>query len=251
MIRKLAAFTIAAQFIGGVAIAHADTVFAGPYAGVSATYIKADIDWETTDTYAPNGTPIPASSDPKEGLSDSSFALGVFGGFNHQLNNEWLVGVELAYRMVDLSDDISDRIPGLGEANDPNSFSEVEAEKELGLGVRAGYLLQEDMVVYGSLNIIQLDAEASVTCPADTTVCNPADGTQTFKNDDTLRGWGLGLGVEKVLAEKFVIRGEYRYADYGDFDFTAFPADPTSRFGAESQVDVESHSLEIGGAYLF
>lgn len=247
---KLVALTAGGLFLA-IAQAHADNAFSGPYVGAALGLESADIDWKTTATYAPNGTPISPSSDPKESMSDSSEVLGIFAGYNFPLSEKVILGAELAYAATDFSDDIPDRIPGLGQPNNPNSFAEVEAGDSVRLGVRGGYLFADDLMVYGTISMIQMDADWSVTCPADTTVCNPSDGSQTFSDDDTLKGWGFGVGAEKAFGENLLVRGEYRYADYGDFDFTAFPFDPSSRFGAKSEISVESDAFEIGVSYLF
>ena len=250
--KKTKLFTITA---GGLFLAitqvHAENAFSGIYAGAALGFERADIEWKTTATFAPNGTPISPSSNPKESLSDSSEVLGAFAGFNFAVSEKVVIGAELAYAATDFSDDIPDRIPGLGEPNNPNSFAEVEAGDSLRFGLRAGYLFADDLMVYSTVSMVQMDADWSVTCPADTTVCNPSDGTQTFSDDDTLKGWGFGVGAEKAFGDNLLLRGEYRYADYGDFDFTAFPFDPSSRFGAKSEISVESDTFEVGVSYLF
>lgn len=230
--------------------ANADTTFSGLYAGGGLGLQAADADWTTTATYDPSGAPIPASSPIKESLSDSSAIFSVFLGYNFMLNDQWLFGTELGYAAGDFEDDIPDRIPGLGFGSS-GSYSEVEAGGESSLAARAGYLLNDDLMVYGALSIRTMDVEASSTCPADTNVCNPSFGTQTFSEDDRLQGWGLGIGVEKSFGDNVMLRGEYRYADYGDFEFTAFPYDPASRYGAAAKIDVKSDTFEVGVAYLF
>jgi len=106
-------------------------------------------------------------------------------------------------------------------------------------------------LIYSSLGIAQLKIETTSTCPADTNVCNPADGFQSFDEDEQLTGWAPGIGAEHFLSDNLVLRAEYRYADYGDFDFTAIPARSNSSFGAESSIDVVSETFSLGAAYKF
>lgn len=251
-IPKLRIALVSLACLTTASLASADNTFSGLYAGGSLGYQAIDLDWETTATYDPSGNPIPPSSAPKESLSDASEAISVFLGYNFMLDSQWLLGAELAYTLSDFEDDISDRIPGLGFSNSAGgSYSEIEAGNGIGLAARAGYLVKSDLMVYGALSIRELDIKSSSTCPADTFVCNPAFGAQSFSSEDTLQGWGLGIGLEKSFGEHFTLRGEYRYVDYGDYEFVAFPYDPASRFGAEAKIDVESSSLEIGGVYRF
>jgi opacity protein-like surface antigen len=217
-------------------------------------YQSTDIDWKTNQTLDPDGTPIQPGSDTTESLDDSGSSYGLFAGYNHILDNgPWVLGAEFSATKSDASDEINDRIPGLGDPDsNPTSFSEVETDGlALGLSLRGGYMIQPNTMVYSSLGLSQLKVKTTSTCPADTNVCNPADGLQSFDEDERLTGWTLGIGVEHFLSDNLVLRAEYHYADYGDFDFTAIPAQSNSSFGAKSSIDVVSKTLSLGAAYKF
>lgn len=250
-INKVQLAAIAASGLFAITHANADNAFSGAYLGAGLGLEKADFEWETTATFTPDGQPMAPRSATEESLSDSSSVLSIFAGYNFPLSDKVIIGAEVAYSATDFSDDIPDRIPGLGQPNNPNSFSEVEAGDNLRFGIRGGYLLADDLMLFTTISRVEMDAEWTTTCPADTTVCNPSFGTQSFSDEEELSGWALGLGVEKAFGSNLLVRGEYRYSDYGDFDFTAFPFDPNSRFGAEAEIEAESDALEIGVSYLF
>ena len=51
----------------------------------------------------------------------------------------------------------------------------------------------------------------------------PCAGPQTpatITNGDTLVGWTIGGGIEAALTRNWLLRGEYRYADYGTQSYT-------------------------------
>lgn len=46
------------------------------------------------------------------------------------------------------------------------------------------------------------------------------DGITTFGDDDTYVGWTVEGGLEYALTDNRTMRGEYRYTDFGDQDFS-------------------------------
>jgi len=45
------------------------------------------------------------------------------------------------------------------------------------------------------------------------------DAPAIGKKDDILIGWTAGAGVERALTDNILVRGEYRYSDFGKKDF--------------------------------
>src|SRR5690606_33237837 len=235
--------------VAAASTTYADTSIQGFYTGLSLGLQDAAFDWKTTVTYAPAGNVIGPSSDTTKTLSDSTASAGIFVGYNLMLGNDWLTGIEVGYVPGKL-DDMSIGIPGLGQPNIPSSYINVEAEDYTSVGVRLGRMLAPTLMVYGSLNYLQARVEATATCPADTTVCNPADGTRAGGGGRTVDGTGLSLGVEKALTPNFMIRGQYQYSQYEAADLIVLPYINGSSFGAEAEVELNSDTFEIGAAYL-
>lgn len=222
----------------------------GLYGGVSVGARQLYADWQTTDTFCPCGGAIPFASVPVELFEDRSVAVSGFVGYNWQPSPTRVFGLEFSASFAE-NEDRTERIPGLSLfGTNPSSFSHVKAEWDTSIRLRAGILANPSLLIYATGGISFQRFEATATCPADTFVCNPAFGTQSFTNSDTLIGWTVGAGVEAMLRRNWLMRAEYLYANYGKFNFTAFPYGPT-RFGAEAEADVSTHSLSVGLAYKF
>ncbi len=71
---------------------------------------------------------------------------------------------------------------------------------------------------------------------------------------DTRVGWTVGAGVEFMVASNWLVRGEYRYADYGRYNFTLFPNPGACGVACDTvsgNVKLQTHSAMIGVAYKF
>ncbi|OBZ97561.1 membrane protein (plasmid) [Pararhizobium polonicum] len=61
------------------------------------------------------------------------------------------------------------------------------------------------------------------------------------KKDDILIGWTAGGGIEHALTDNILVRGEYRYSDFGNKDFGS----SIGEFGATQ------HKVLVGASYKF
>jgi outer membrane immunogenic protein len=67
-------------------------------------------------------------------------------------------------------------------------------------------------------------------------------------------GWTVGGGAEWMLASNWLIRGEYRYAEYGRLSGTFFPGFNGAVFNGEAidaNVKLQTHTALFGVAYKF
>jgi outer membrane immunogenic protein len=222
--------------------------WSGFYIGIWGGGRTADTDWETTDAYEDDGSPIPFESDPSASDTTTSFRGAVYAGYNWQFAPTWVAGLEADVGYAKNDGEI-DRIPGLDDTGD--SFAETELSWDASIRGRVGFLVTPTMMLFGTGGVAFLNGEFGATCPADTNVCNPADGTQSFSEDETLVGWTVGGGVEAALVGNWLVRAEYRYSDFGSSDFEAIPATSGSSFGADAEVDVKTHTFGVGVAYKF
>jgi outer membrane immunogenic protein len=186
-------------------------------------------------------------TDPDASLSSTAFRVSGYAGYNWQISPAWLWGVEADIGWADNKDKESSRIPGLGVL-DAGSFAEVSGSWDASVRLRGGMLLTPILLGYVTGGVAFQHLEATATCPADTTVCNPALGPQSFSSSTTRTGWTVGAGLEALLSAHCLVRVEYRYADLGDFSFVAIP--PTSStFGANASVSAISHTITAGLAW--
>ncbi|MFG1396425.1 outer membrane protein [Roseixanthobacter pseudopolyaromaticivorans] len=67
------------------------------------------------------------------------------------------------------------------------------------------------------------------------------DASGVGKKDDILIGWTAGAGIEHAFTDNIIVRGEYRYSDFGKKDFGSDVGD----FSATQ------HKVLIGASYKF
>ncbi len=132
-------------------------------------------------------------------------------------------------------------------------------------GLHAGYNFQSGNIVYGiendfnynfdDKNDARLEWDASgrarVGYALDRTLVFATVGATaaggkvevpgTGKKDDILIGWTAGGGVEYAITDNILMRGEYRYSDFGKKDFGSTIGD----FGATQ------HKVLVGASYKF
>jgi outer membrane immunogenic protein len=126
--------------------------------------------------------------------------FGGYLGYEWQFAPKWLVGLEGDFAWGNESNawgNESKRVEILkGVAppapNNLGNFSEVKQTWDAGLRARLGYLIDPTWLLY-------------------------VTGGEAFlqTNGTTRTGWTIGAGIEEMLPGKWLIRGEYRYADFG------------------------------------
>ena len=243
-----AAFSIAALPVCGFA----DNAFSGIQAGANLGYEDVSMDWETTtfsSAFSNNDT-FAAVGDKTESMDDSAFAYGVFAGYNLAISEKVILGFELAFQDSDISDSIN-FVPGFDDGGNNSTSTEVDVNATYLLGVKGGYLLDETTMVYSTLSATKTEVESSSFCPSDGFICNPGSAPKSFKDDDDISGWALGVGVEKSLGNNFSVKAEYRYADLGTAELSPVTQELGESFGVEADVEVVSQTLQVGAAYTF
>ncbi|MBW9080741.1 porin family protein [Rhizobium pusense] len=132
-------------------------------------------------------------------------------------------------------------------------------------GVHAGYNFQSGNIVYGIENDFNYNFEdkndanlewdasgrARVGYALDRTLLFATGGVAAAggkvdvpgigKKDEILIGWTAGAGVEHAVTDNILVRGEYRYSDFGTKDFGPGIGD----FGATQ------HKVLVGASYKF
>lgn len=168
----------------------------GLYVGGQVGYYDAS--WDL-----PGGAPTFGAGD--------GLALGGYAGFNYQMSNNLVVGIEGDYNAA-LGEDIIN-----GPPFQTASFGSVRA--------RVGYAMDATMLyVTGGLAII--DGEASFAGPPD-----PGFGV----------GFAVGGGVEHFLTDMISVKLEYLYMASSELGSPPFP----------SATDYELHTVRTGVAVHF
>ncbi|MDQ0458246.1 outer membrane protein [Rhizobium paknamense] len=162
----------------------------------------------------------------------SGFYLGVQGGYNwNQIKafgsktdrDGGSVGAHAGYNFQSGS-------IVYGIENDFNySFDDkgnAKSEWDASGRARVGYTMDRTLI-FATAGLAAAGAKADV----------PASG----KKDEILIGWTAGAGIEHALTDHILIRGEYRYSDFGKKDFG----------GSVGDFSATQHKVVVGASYKF
>lgn len=117
---------------------------------------------------------------------------------------------------------------------------------------RAGYLLTPATLIYATGGLAWQHYDVSLVCVSASCASNGL-APKLISNSATSAGWTLGAGIETALWGNWLVRAEYRYADFGaaPFNFTrtatAGPALTVDNFDAS----LRTHSASVGLAWKF
>jgi outer membrane immunogenic protein len=154
------------------------------------------------------------------------FLGGLYGGYNYQLSNNIVIGAELdvVYANVDGSGEIF-VAPGV-----PSGFQATEELNWSGAArLRLGYAVDR-VLPYIAGGVAFGDVDISSNAP----------GGSSFGR--TFTGWTIGLGLDYAMTDNLLLRGEYRYTDFGSKSF----GDPVN-----ADVDLKTNEVRVGIAYKF
>ena len=207
-------------------------------------------------------------------FGSAAFRGDVFLGYNFQVAPQWILGAEgdlgLARRTATYA---FGYYPGANflAGRDGSSF-DLRTTWDASARVRFGYLATPSMLLYLTTGPAWQHVETSSNC---STAINPNAGPfaqcapggglnrltpPVLAHSDTRTGWTIGAGAEYLLTSNWLVRGEYRYADYGSVSFTDVRtcAAPCAAFafagGNESvvyDVHLRTHTATFALAYKF
>jgi len=151
---------------------------------------------------------------------------GVYAGYNYQFSNGIVLGAEADVAWGDVS--------GSAIAGDDDYSNETSFDWTGSARVRLGYAMDRFLpYVTGGVAFGQLDFEEF------------NEGDFYSGEDASVVGWTVGAGAEYAVTDNWVLRGEYRYTQFDDKDFTTQPEDE------DYSVDADIHDIRIGLAYKF
>jgi outer membrane immunogenic protein len=238
--------TVAPVFVAAPAFS-----WTGFYVGVSAGAQMSDNAWTTTGiAINPAGVlGAPGNYSNPTNFDKTGFQLSGFVGYNYQVNQSFVVGLE-----ADIGGSFGGKksIYGIpGTINGAYPVGSVDATTgELGLNGslrgRLGFLVMPTVMLYATGGVAFQQAKYGVSCSVATPGWCIANRAQS--ESETRVGWTLGAGVEARLWGNWLGRAEYRYADYGNKNFTFFPA----TFDAVGvSTSLKTHTVQLGLAYKF
>lgn len=137
-----------------------------------------------------------------QGEHNDRFGYGAAAGFDGQIGDRIVIGPEVSFWRANKW--TSNRTAGVrGGVIDHKSF------EELGVGVRAGYLVTPALLVYAKGGYVSNEQRKRFTPAAGT-------GETGFYNHGRSDGYQVGGGVEYSLTDMFYVNGEYKYSNYAN-----------------------------------
>ncbi|MFQ0815527.1 autotransporter outer membrane beta-barrel domain-containing protein [Brucella anthropi] len=154
-------------------------------------------------------------------LKPDGFLGGLYAGYNFDLGNNVVLGIDGDATYNNLKDDFT----GLGGSVD------TRLRWSGAVRARAGYAFDRFLpYIAGGVAFGQVKTSGDV------------DGIG-FSESKTLTGWTAGAGVDYAATDNVILRLEYRYTDYGDKDIDFA--------GANVNQDFRTNEVRLGVAYKF
>lgn len=166
--------------------------WAGPYAGLQGGAISA-----VESLFFPTNTPLFARPAAR------GFVGGVVAGYNWQATEHVILGVEAEMNLASAFGRSMLRTrtrPGGG------TYYETKVHATGALRARAGVIHGQSMFyVAGGVAVINSTLQRHI----------PFFREVTHSYRTTHTGWTVGLGVEHAIRDKWAVRADYRYSDFG------------------------------------
>lgn len=235
----------------------------GFYVGAAAGARFALNTWTTTSVCPTSSLCVggPGLDDRTQAFDSTGVRVGAFGGHNWSIGTTgWLAGIE-----ADLGWGSNRRsngpIPGTTNSGGvpavtAGDTASVNLSWDASLRARAGNLVLPGTLLFATWGLAMQRIEATAACNNDgaTTYCTSPPGVaHSESNERFLFGWTVGAGIEHQIAERWLVRVEYRYADFGNAGLAFF----SSNVGAGgddrvwANVYVRTHTVNLGMAYKF
>jgi len=162
-----------------------------------------------------------------QSLNNTAFRFSPYFGYNYQFATQWLAGIEGDVGFASKTTTLAGAFyPNTGITNfDGRDSFAVKTGWDAGLRARLGFLVTPSFLVYGTGGAAWQHIEATSTCstaPNNESICSANSFAQdgplspsVITDSQTKLGWTLGGGIETMLGHNWIVRGEYRYADFG------------------------------------
>jgi len=185
--KRIVSSVAAAALTVGLATAASAEPFNGPYVGVQAGWSQDDV-----------GTPSTPAGDVTFDRSQDSLSGGLYLGYDYKISPNVVVGAEAGVQLG--ADDSIVRDFGSTRVT-------MDPERSLDLTARAGYLVNDDTLLYARGGYTNARVKTSIE--------DSAGIRSASANRD---GWLVGGGVEHAPSDNVWARVECRYSDLGEGD---------------------------------
>jgi len=167
-----------------------------------------------TCTFASCGIP--------QSLDHTAFRFSPYFGYNWQIAPQWLVGIEGDVGFGSKTSTINGvPLPGAGLFsfdNVPTDSFAVKTSWDASARGRVGYLVTPGVLLYTTGGAAWQRIEATSTCGLANGFFNcglPDTFSGTVTDSTTKLGYTIGGGIETMVSGHWLLRGEFRYSDFG------------------------------------
>jgi outer membrane immunogenic protein len=188
----------------------------------------------------------------------SGLRAGVYAGFDLQVGPSWVVGFEGDWAGYKKTSTVAgllgcSTLACTGNTLTPFPFNlsgdstSVKFGDDYSLRLRAGYLVLPTVLAYGTGGIAFQRVSTTLACAFVTSPACLFDHRDT--QSETLWGYTVGGGLEWRVAQNWLLRGEYRYSNFGTMKSTFFAGSGDLEVLANQKVSTQ---IATGGiAYFF
>ena len=236
--------------------------YVGGNAGYSWGRSRSDVSYFNTVTGA---AIVPPAGSVTGGSFDMDGAIaGGQIGYNWQVNNAWVWGLEADAQWSDERGSTAFRcaatpviggtcIPGITFLPPGVTGTNLALDQSLEwfgtVRGRVGWLPSPEVLLYATGGLaygeIKTTATLSGVTPAAVAVAALGSSSQTRV------GWTVGAGVEGAIGGNWTAKLEYLYMDLGSTSFGPLTLAPASQIGANVNSDFTDHILRVGLNYRF
>jgi outer membrane immunogenic protein len=182
-------------------------------------------------------------------------------GYNWQANARWVLGIEGDVGLGSQSVTAPQSYPATPfqlAGTVRNSFA-LTTDWDASFRGRIGYLIGPDLMLYAAAGPSWLHLQSASNCstsPFDDGECAVAGGfvglsPGSLSHAQTRLGATVGVGLEAMLSPNWIVRGEYRYSDYGTLSNSDIRTSPSGDQTVNYDVTIKSHVATFGLAYKF
>ena len=178
-----------------------------------------------------------------------------YAGYNWQISN-WIVGIEgdlgLGNKLRTTAGipGCTTNCGGFSPTPDDIDSASIKTLGDASLRARAGHLVMPNLLAYATGGFATQRVEATLTCSFAGPWCFPPSGTDILNETQstTRKGWTVGAGLEWMIYGHWLLRGEYRFSNFGHFRPIFF-----SGTGNDVLTDIRivTHITTFGIAYKF
>jgi outer membrane immunogenic protein len=190
-----------------------------------------------------------------------NYRFSPYFGYNWQTNSHWVLGVEadVAFGSQTITtNNYYPATPFRGSGTTRNSFS-AKADWDASIRARVGFLITPDLMVYGTGGPAWLRLQSTSNCSTfveDDGDCSSGNGfvgplPGSLTHSTTKLGATVGGGLEAMLSPNWIVRGEYRYSDYGTVSNTDVRSSPMGTQTVKYDLSARTHAATFGLAYKF